>query len=126
MGFVDDADLPALYGSADGFAMLCRSRWAGLEQEGFGIVFVEAAAAGCPQIVGNSGGSGEALIDGETGFLIDEPTNVDVVAQAIDRLLSAPDGNQAMRQASREMAVANFSYDLLAERVRGSLESFER
>ena len=58
LGRVPDADLPALYGCADVFAMLCRNRWAGLEQEGFGIVFLEAAAAGVPQIAGDSGGVG--------------------------------------------------------------------
>ena len=45
LGRVPDDDLPALYGCADVFAMLCRNRWGGLEQEGFGIVFLEAAAA---------------------------------------------------------------------------------
>jgi phosphatidyl-myo-inositol dimannoside synthase len=43
LGRVDDDDLPALYGASDIFAMCCRSRWGGLEQEGFGIVFLEAA-----------------------------------------------------------------------------------
>ena len=55
LGKVDDADLPAVYGCGDVFAMLCRSRWAGLEQEGFGIVFLEAAACGVPQVAGFSG-----------------------------------------------------------------------
>src|SRR5439155_8639257 len=50
LGRVPEEHLPALYGSADVFAMLCRSRWAGLEQEGFGIVFLEAAACGVPQV----------------------------------------------------------------------------
>jgi phosphatidylinositol alpha-1,6-mannosyltransferase len=55
LGRVPHDDLPALYGCADVFAMLCRSRWAGLEQEGFGIVFAEAAACGVPQVAGDSG-----------------------------------------------------------------------
>ena len=59
---------PPLYGCADVFAMLCRNRWGGLEQEGFGIVFLEAAAAGVPQVAGRSGGSHEAVVDGETGL----------------------------------------------------------
>ena len=68
----DDRGLPALYGCADAFAMLCRNRWLGLEQEGFGIVFLEAAAAcGVPQVAGRSGGSAaEAVIDGVTGTLV--------------------------------------------------------
>ena len=47
--------------------MLCRVRWGGLEQEGFGIVFLEAAAAGIPQLAGKSGGAGEAVLEGRTG-----------------------------------------------------------
>src|SRR5690606_26241479 len=70
LGRVPDDDLPDLYGCADVFAMLCRSRWAGLEQEGFGIVFLEAAAAGVPQVAGESGGSAEAVVDGETGLVV--------------------------------------------------------
>ena len=61
LGGVSDADLPRLVGAADVFAMLCRNRWLGLEQEGFGIVFLEAAAAGVPQVAGASGGAGEAV-----------------------------------------------------------------
>ena len=52
LGRVSDDDLPAAYGCADLFAMVCRNRWFGLEQEGFGIVFLEAAASGIPQIAG--------------------------------------------------------------------------
>ncbi|MFB0926743.1 MAG: glycosyltransferase family 4 protein [Acidimicrobiales bacterium] len=126
LGFVDDADLPALYGCADAFAMLCRDRWAGLEQEGFGIVFVEAAAAGCPQIAGRSGGSAEAVTDGETGYVVETPSDADVVAQSIADLLADPARSEAMRVASRKHAVAKFSYDLLADRLRLSLEAFER
>ncbi|HEX3460350.1 MAG TPA: glycosyltransferase family 4 protein, partial [Acidimicrobiales bacterium] len=68
LGGVSDEDLPRLVGAADVFVMLCRNRWLGLEQEGFGIVFVEAAAAGVPQVAGDSGGAAEAVIDGSTGF----------------------------------------------------------
>ena len=55
LGRVPNDDLPPLYGCADVFTMLCRNRWGGLEQEGFGIVFVEAAACGVPQVAGDSG-----------------------------------------------------------------------
>ena len=67
LGRVANDDLPRLYGCADVFTMLCRNRWGGLEQEGFGIVFVEAAACGVPQVAGDSGGAAEAVADGETG-----------------------------------------------------------
>jgi phosphatidylinositol alpha-1,6-mannosyltransferase len=57
LGPVPAADLPALYAASDVFAMLCRDRWLGLEQEGFGIDFLEAAACGVPSFAGRSGGS---------------------------------------------------------------------
>src|SRR6185437_14341485 len=59
-----DADLPALYAGTDLFAMPCRSRWGGLEVEGFGIVFLEAAASGRAVVAGRSGGAEEAVEDG--------------------------------------------------------------
>src|SRR5439155_8249535 len=71
LGRVPDDDLPSLYGCGDVFAMPCRTRWGGLEQEGFGIVFLEAAACGVPQVAGNSGGAAEAVVDGETGTVVD-------------------------------------------------------
>src|SRR3954470_6293654 len=61
LGRVDAERLPSLYACADAFAMLCRNRWAGLEQEGFGIVFLEAAACGVPQVAGHRGGGAEPV-----------------------------------------------------------------
>jgi phosphatidylinositol alpha-1,6-mannosyltransferase len=121
LGRVSDDDLPALYGCGDVFAMLCRTRWGGLEQEGFGIVFVEAAAAGVPQVAGESGGAAEAVADGETGFVVDPPTDPEAVAEAIGRLLG-DDGRRAeMGAASRQRAEREFSYDVLAARLGGAL-----
>src|ERR1700710_1025653 len=95
-GRVDDADLPGLYGAADAFTMACRNRWLGLEQEGFGIVFLEAAACGIPQIAGRSGGAAEAVADGETGLVVDDPSSVAQVAAALRTLLVEPDRRRAM------------------------------
>ena len=64
---------PACSAPADVFVMACRNRWLGLEQEGFGIVFLEAAAAGVPQIAGDSGGAAEAVLDGVTGLVVRRP-----------------------------------------------------
>ena len=77
---------PALYACADVFAMCCRDRWGGLEAEGFGIVFLEAAACGVPAVAGRSGGSHEAVVDGETGFVV-APRDVGAVRAAIEPLL---------------------------------------
>ncbi len=73
LGRFEEAEKPDLYGAADVFAMLCRDRWAGLEQEGFGIVFLEAAACGVPQVAGASGGAAEAVADGVTGTVVERP-----------------------------------------------------
>lgn len=117
LGRVDDEDLPLLYGSADVFSMTCRTRWFGLEQEGFGIVFLEAAAAGIPQIAGASGGAPEAVAHGETGLIVDDPTSVEETITALDRLLADPGLRKRMGAAARTRAVDGFSYDVLAERL---------
>jgi len=82
LGRVPDDVLPSVYGCADVFAMLCRNRWAGLEQEGFGIVFAEAAACAVPSVAGDSGGAAEAVVEGETGYVVD-PTDVDAATAAV-------------------------------------------
>ena len=115
---VADADLPDLYGCADVFAMMCRQRWGGLEQEGFGIVFLEAAAAGVPQLAGDSGGAAEAVEHGRTGLVVQEPSRLDSVTAGLDALLSDRARLHRMGLESRLRAVAEFSYDHIAERLR--------
>jgi phosphatidylinositol alpha-1,6-mannosyltransferase len=121
LGGVADSDLPRLVGAADVFAMLCRNRWLGLEQEGFGIVFLEAAAAGVPQVAGASGGAGEAVVDGETGLVVRRPTDVHAIAGALARLLGDRALRTEMGAASRRRAEASFDYDQLAPRLAASL-----
>lgn len=121
LGSVPDASLPRLYGAADVFASPCRNRWAGLEQEGFGIVFLEAAAAGVPAVAGRSGGTPEAVLDGITGLVVRHPGDDAQVAEALARLLADPDRRAAMGAAGRRRAVEEFGYDLLAARLRTAL-----
>ena len=123
LGRVDDADLPALYACADVFAMACRNRWLGLEQEGFGIVFLEAAACGIPQIAGDSGGAAEAVVQDETGFVVSDPTSVAALADALRRLLVDPDLRRTMGATARRRAEAEFSYDVLAGRLGAALDA---
>lgn len=120
-GRVSHDDLPLLYGCADVYAMICRTRWGGLEQEGFGIVFVEAAACGVAQVAGRSGGSAEAVAAGETGLIVDDPRDHHAVAAAFAELLDDPHRRQTMGRAARQRAVEEFSYDVLAERLGRSL-----
>jgi len=114
LGFVADAAMPALLGSADVFAMPCRSRWGGLEQEGFGIVFLEAAACGVAGVAGASGGSHEAVESGQTGFVVSRPGDPVAVAGALARLLDDADLCRAMGATARRRAEQLFSYDRLA------------
>lgn len=101
--------------------MLCRNRWGGLEQEGFGIVFLEAAACGVPQIAGDSGGAAEAVDHGVTGLVVRHPDDPREVAAAIEALLDDPAQARRMGAAGRERAVREFSYDVLAHRLGTSL-----
>lgn len=122
LGRVDDDDLPGLYGAADVFAMDCRNRWLGLEQEGFGIVFLEAAACGVPQVAGRSGGAAEAVEHGVTGLVVDDPTSVAELAGALRSLIADPELRARMGAAGRRRAQEQFSYDVLAARLRAALD----
>ena len=121
LGRVPDDRLAGLYGAADVFAMACRNRWGGLEQEGFGIVFLEAAAAGVPQVAGRSGGAHEAVADGETGVVVDRPGEPAEVVRALRPLLGDPGLRRRMGEAARERARRSFDYDLLAPRLAAAL-----
>jgi len=123
LGRVSFDDLPLLYGCADVFAMLCRNRWFGLEQEGFGIVFLEAAACGVPQVAGASGGAAEAVEDGKTGAVVGDPDDVDEVVAAFERLLDDDTGRRAMGVAARARAEAEFSYEVLSARLWNTLRA---
>ena len=121
LGPVADDDLPDLIGAADVFAMACRNRWGGLEQEGFGIVFVEAAAAGVPQVAGESGGAAEAVEDGVTGVVVADPTDPGDVAAALRRILIEPPLRRRMGRDSRRRCLASFDYARLAPRLAQAL-----
>jgi phosphatidylinositol alpha-1,6-mannosyltransferase len=117
LGRVANDDLPRLYGAADVFTMLCRNRWGGLEQEGFGIVFVEAAACGVPQVAGDSGGAADAVADGETGLVVRRPDDVGEAVAAVRQLLDDDGARRRMGLAARARAEREFSYDVLANRL---------
>lgn len=85
LGPVDDKDLLQTYHSCDVFIMA--SRVIGASVEGFGIVFLEAAACKKPVIGGNFGGIPDAIVDGQTGFLVD-PKDADAIGAALIRILS--------------------------------------
>lgn len=99
-GSVSWSELPAYYAAGDVFAAPCRTRGGGLDVEGFGLVFLEAAAAGLPVVAGNSGGAREAVRPGETGELVDG-RDVAAVARAVATLLAEPDLAAAMGRRGR-------------------------
>jgi phosphatidylinositol alpha-1,6-mannosyltransferase len=115
-GQVPDEDLPAYYAACDVFAMPCRSRWGGLEVEGFGIVFLEAGASGKPVVAGRSGGAEEALVDQETGLLV-EGKEPKAVALAVASLLRAPEAASRMGQAGRLRVERDFTWRGQTERL---------
>jgi phosphatidylinositol alpha-1,6-mannosyltransferase len=121
LGRVPDEVLPRLYACADVFAMLCRDRWAGLEQEGFGIVFLEAAACGVPQVAGDSGGAAEAVVDGATGLVVRRPRDAEQVARSLASLLDDEGLRERLGRAARARVEESFDYETLAGRLEVAL-----
>ena len=121
LGRVSEPDKVALLGASDVFVMACRSRWWGLEQEGFGLVFLEAAAMGVPQIAGHSGGAHEAVDDGVTGLVVDRPHDAGVVAHSLRQLLSDENRRREMGLAARRRVERDFDYARLAPRLASAL-----
>jgi len=111
---IDADDLPDFYGMADVFAMLCRNRWGGLEQEGFGIVFLEAAACGVAQVAGDSGGARDAVDHDTTGVVVDKPRDLDDVTAALGSLLDDRSWCAELGRQARRRAEVDFDRDTLA------------
>jgi phosphatidylinositol alpha-1,6-mannosyltransferase len=115
-GQVSEEDLPRHYAVGDVFAMPCRTRLGGLEVEGWGNVFIEAASCARPVVVGDSGGAREALVDGETGILVDG-TDPNAVADAVATLLGDPTLARRMGEAGRARVERSHTWPSIAERL---------
>jgi len=109
-------ELPAHHAMADVFAMPCRTRGAGLDVEGLGIVYLEASASGVPVVAGRSGGAPESVIDGETGLVVDGG-DVGAIAVAVGDLLADPDRAAQMGAAGRRWVVENWQWHTKAQRL---------
>ena len=105
--------LPEHYAAGDVFAMPCRTRRAGLDDEGLGMVFLEAAACGRPVVAGTSGGAPETVREGVTGHVVD-PRSPDAVASAIAGLLDDPARARAMGAAGRAWVEERWSWTTIA------------
>lgn len=106
--FVPEADMGALYALCDVYVMVSRMDPATHEVEGFGIVYLEAAAAGKPSVAGSHGGCGDAVEHGVSGLVVD-PTSVASVQAALARLLLQPELARAMGEAGARRVAPRYS-----------------
>lgn len=115
-GSVEWQQLPAYYGAGDVFVMPCRTRLRGLDVEGLGIVFLEAAACGLPVIAGDSGGAPDAVADGITGHVVDG-RSVGDVADSVVELLADPQRAALMGRRGREWVEQKWTWEAAVTRL---------
>ncbi|KIF70256.1 GDP-mannose-dependent alpha-(1-6)-phosphatidylinositol monomannoside mannosyltransferase [Streptomyces sp. AcH 505] len=111
--------LPAHYGAGDVFAMPCRTRRGGLDVEGLGIVYLEASATGLPVVAGDSGGAPDAVLDGETGWVV--RGGAPETAERVVTLLGDAELRRRMGERGRRWVEERWRWDLLATRLRSLL-----
>jgi len=122
-GEVKDEALRTWLRAADIFASPCRVRWGGLEVEGFGLVFAEAALMGLPVLAGRSGGAIEAVKTGETGLAVCG-SRVEEVAEGLRRLLLlSEDERQTLGEVGRGLALSRHTREVVGARYRELLRS---
>ncbi|MEV7771853.1 glycosyltransferase family 4 protein [Kitasatospora sp. NPDC086791] len=115
-GSVPWEELPAHFGAGDVFAMPCRTRRGGLDVEGLGIVYLEASATGLPVVAGDSGGAPDAVLEGETGYVVPGGSAA-ASAERIVRLLRDEELRRRMGEAGRRWVERSWRWDLLAGRL---------
>jgi phosphatidylinositol alpha-1,6-mannosyltransferase len=116
-GPVPAADLPACYDAGNVFAMPCRTRRGGLDVEGLGIVYLEASASGLPVVGGDSGGAPDAILGGETGYVV-PGRDIAAVAARITELLADPAGAAAMGEKGLAWIDREWRWELVADRFQ--------
>ena len=121
IGRVQYAELPRFICAGDVFAMPSRSRFAGLEVEGLGIVYLEASACGLPVVAGNSGGAPDAVVEGVTGLVVDGTNNTQI-ADAIITLLTNPQQCKEMGNAGQAWIKENWRWEIWSKRFNELLE----
>jgi len=121
-GPVPQAELLAHFAAGDVFSMPCRTRRGGLDVEGLGIVYLEASAAGLPVVGGNSGGAPDAILEGETGYVVDG-RDAAALSDRLIALLSDPPVAKAMGEKGRAWVERDWSWDQTATRLRTLIES---
>ncbi len=121
IGRIQYTELPEYICVGDVFAMPSRSRLAGLEVEGLGIVYLEASACGLPVVAGASGGAPDAVVEGVTGLVVDGK-NLDEIAEAIVSLLKDPQTAQRMGSAGRQWIIDNWRWEIWASQFNKLLQ----
>jgi len=121
-GPVPQAELPAHYAAGDVFSMPCRTRRGGLDVEGLGIVYLEASAAGLPVVGGDSGGAPDAILAGETGYVVGG-RDVAALSDRLVALLADPPVARAMGEKGRAWVERDWSWDQTAARLRALIEA---
>ena len=116
-------ELPAYYDAGDVFAMPCRTRRAGLDVEGLGLVYLEASATGLPVIGGDSGGAPDAILDGESGYVVHDVA--DTAARVIE-LLADPGRARAMGEKGLAWVDREWRWELAAARLTSILRPAAR
>ena len=119
LGFIPDEDLPNVYSAGDIFVMPNRMLANG-DTEGFGIVFLEAAASGKPIICGNTGGAVEAVDNGLNGFVIN-PNEKQELINKIIYLFEHREKMIAMGNVGKTRAFNNFRWKILAAKLQGEI-----
>ncbi|HSY15314.1 MAG TPA: glycosyltransferase family 4 protein [Jatrophihabitantaceae bacterium] len=120
-GGVSHADLPAHFAAGDVFAMPCRTRRAGMDVEGLGMVYLEASAVGLPVLAGDSGGAPDAIQDGVTGYLVDG-RDIDAISARLIELLDDPELRARFGAAGRRWVERDWRWEVVAARLRGLLD----
>jgi glycosyltransferase involved in cell wall biosynthesis len=121
-GAVPPAELPEHYAAGDVFAMPCRTRRGGLDVEGLGMVYLEAAACGLPVVSGTSGGAPETVQEGVTGHVVADPRSPEEVAATLVGLLDDPARARAMGAAGRAWVEQRWSWTTIAATFAALLE----
>jgi len=115
-GGVPFEELPGHYALGDVFAMPCRTRGAGLDVEGLGIVFLEASATGVPVVAGDSGGAPETVLEGRTGHIVDGRDR-DAIIDRVTGLLADPQRAARLGECGRQWVVEQWGWEALAARM---------
>ena len=118
VGAVSEADLPRWMNACDVFAM--PNREINGDNEGFGMVFVEAAACGKPSLAGEAGGTGSAVLHGITGIRVDG-NEMGKVVSGLSALLTQPDKANVLGQAGLNRVRATFSWERVASATQQTI-----